>query len=88
MIDIEDFGVYKEGMTREEIKNYLKEYYHSVTQKISFKLIDKKFDKIAGVNTCASIKCPCCKKQIILMYRHDVKRFADKLFLGRETYFD
>jgi hypothetical protein len=89
MKNIDDYGVYAEGMTREEIKEYLRDY--SITQgsiKRNMSELYAKFNKIAGVNTCTSIKCPCCKKQVILIYRHDIKRFADKLFLDKETYFD
>ena len=94
MVDIENYGIYKIGMTGEEIKEYLKDRYNSKEGNLGIRkrkyliVFYKKFNKIAGTNTCATIICPCCKKQIILMYRHDVERFANVLFEGIKTYFD
>ena len=40
------------------------------------------FNKIAGCNTGVIVD------GYALMYREDVARFADQLFLGKKTYFD
>ena len=92
MIDINDFGKYRLGLTKYEIKEYLNlreqdllSDYGNNSNKTS-KAIYHKFCEIAGVNTCAVITVN--KHRVILMYRHDVERFADKLFLDKETYFD
>ena len=81
---IEEYGIFKHGMTVQEVNEYLKER----NKKYKIRNVYNKFGKIAGVNTGALVICPECGKQISLMYRHDVLRFADKLFLGKETYFD
>lgn len=78
-INIYDFGAYNMGLAEEEINEYLK--YR--TGKKGVKLLRKKFDKIAGCNTMA-----VGPQGQLLMYRHDVKRFADVLLLGIPTIFD
>ena len=88
MIDIESFGAYRRGLTDEEIKEYLKltaeglPPYTSLTKK-DVSALWNKFTKIAGANTCT-----CAPDGTSLMYRHDVKRFADVLFFHKPTYFD
>ena len=82
--NIEDYGKYRLGLTKEEIKKYLK--MRANTNKLGG--LYKKFCKIAGVNTVAIVTTDCCKKDIRLMYRWDVERFADVLFLNKPTYFD
>jgi len=81
---LENYGQYTHGLTSEEIDDYLRVR----ARKLNVKTLRKKFEDIAGVNTVAVHICPSCGKQIYLMYRHDVKRFADKLFLNKETYWD
>lgn len=90
MIKIEDYGKYKRGMTGGEIKQYLKERAQELGLK-GYKTISlwSKFCKIAGPgNTMAIETTDCCKKEIGLMYRSDVERFADVMFLNKPTYFD
>ena len=82
-IDINDFGEYKDGMSFDEIREYLK--FRAGVSKIGDLL--KRFGKIAGVNTGAVSKDKD-GHLIHLMYRHDVERFADLMFEGKETYFD
>ena len=86
-VDINEFGKYRLGLTSKEIKEYLalrwKEQFNGVRIK---KSLYNQFYKIVGVNTCAVIREG--KKDISLMYRHDVERYADKLFLNKSTYFD
>ena len=77
--NLERHGDYKIGLTDEEIKEYLK---YRNKGKIN-KTIMKKFNKIAGVNTVG-----VGPEGQHLMYRHDVKRFADSLFNGTPTYWD
>jgi 20S proteasome alpha/beta subunit len=88
MIDINEYGKYRIGLTSEEIQEYLKERYNEglkalpipyKTIKKCLKATYKKFCAIAGVNTVGVVKKD--NKNITLMYRYDVKRFADKLFL-------
>lgn len=79
-INIDDYGVYRMGLTAEEIKIYIQARRRHT--KVS-KLI-KRFYDIAGCNTMAMT--PDGRS---LMYRHDVKRFADILFgESNSTYFD
>ena len=91
MVDINEFGKYRLGLTRSEIKAYLAVRWNElVSPKEKIKKIGElqylQFCKIAGVNICAVIREG--KKDISLMYRHDVERYADKLFLNKSTYFD
>jgi len=67
------------GLTSNEIKDYLRVEPNT----LAISKLYKKFGDIAGCNT-GSV-APTGE---FLMYRHDVERFADKLFLGKETYFD
>lgn len=91
---IERWGVYSNGMTREEIMSYLVARYNEDCVKsqkskyINQEKLFNKFAKIAGVNTQTCIVCPCCNKQVSLMYRWDVERFANQLFNGTLTYWD
>ena len=78
---LENYGDYRMGLTSEEIQRYLEARCH--TEKKNIKDVYSLFNKIAGVNTMAVGPQGQC-----LMYRHDVKRFADELLLGKETYFD
>jgi len=86
VFDIYSYGDYRMGLTNKEIKDYLV-IRHNDLKKIKIKkcsiALFKKFCKIAGVNTCA-----LGPNGEILMYRHDVQRFADVLFLNKPTYFD
>jgi hypothetical protein len=94
MTNVEDFGIYKMGMTREEIRDYLITRYNEKTVKnqkskyINPARLMIKFAIIAGANTQAAVQCPGCKKMVSLMYRYDVERFSDQLFDGTKTYFD
>lgn len=97
MIDIDKYGIFKLGLTKEEIQNYLKDRYEYLVRERfvsvrAYKKVEdvyKKFDKVAGVNTCAAVKCPVCNKMISIMYYHDVSRFANVVFgITKDTYFD
>lgn len=83
LIDIEEFGIYRMGLTTEEIKKYLKN--RACTTRLGH-LYDK-FCRVAGINTVAVIKDEY-KNSITLMYRWDVKRFADAMLKGTATYWD
>ncbi len=89
-IDINDFGQYVDGLTDTEIKKYLRRRaFGTKFKKRSTKRLYKQFNKIAGNgNTGAVAQCEHCKGIFILMYREDVKRFTNKMFLGIPTYFD
>ena len=78
------YGQFRIGLTIEEIKDYLRVRANKLN-------IDKLFDKfcdIAGSNTYASFTCDKCKAIHVIMYHHDVERFADNLFDGTPTFFD
>lgn len=83
-VDISCFGDYTTGLSNSEIDKYLMR--RANTEAIT--RIRERFNKIAGVNTVGVHQCEMCGKQMSLMYRHDVERFADVLFLGKGTYFD
>jgi len=78
------WGDYRLGLTEDEIKDYLR--VRANTMKIE--KVWKQFCDIAGCNTMALYECPDCFKSKGLMYRHDVKRFAERLFNGTITYWD
>jgi len=81
---IEDYGDYRGGLTINEIKEYLKK--RACATRLGRLYIQ--FCKIAGINTMGVIVTQCCGKRMTLMYRSDVKRFADLMFEGTPTYFD
>lgn len=83
-VKIKSFGKYRSGLTNQEIDDYLCVRAGNV----QIKILRKKFNKIAGVNTVACATCGNCGYLQSLMYRHDVKRFADQLFLNKPTYWD
>jgi hypothetical protein len=80
-LDLSTYGLYRLGLTDKEVENYIKARC-MLPQYKKFKNTIKKFWERAGVNTMVIVDGK------ILMYRHDVLRYADKLFLGKETYFD
>ena len=79
MIDLNEYGDYRIGLTTKEIKEYLKA--RGNTKRLGN--LYKNFGSIAGVNTMG-----ISPTGEILMYRWDVKRFADVLFLNKPTYWD
>jgi len=92
MLDINNFGKYRVGLTKQEIKEWLKVRWNellplkSVPLKKINKATWKKFNEIAGCNTCGFV---VANKNIVhLMYRWDVERFTNQLFDNKETYFD
>ena len=97
LLEYEGIDVTK--LSGEEIKKYLLNRWLTLDITKRRKLLKKHkgtiekqlleiFYKIAGVNTAAVYKIPCCKKEFSLMYRHDIQRFSDKMFLGTTTYWD
>lgn len=78
-VDINNFGEYRHGLAKEEIKKYIGLRANTLNV---VRLYDR-FNGIAGCNTSA-----LGPQGQLLMYRHDVLRFTDKLLLGKETYFD
>lgn len=84
-IIIQHYGIYKNGLTIEEIKDYIR----ARAGKLRIETLYKKFCSIAGCNTMTSYHCPCCDYNRFLMYRWDVERFCNVLFgVISETYFD
>ena len=78
---LQQYGTYRIGLTAEEIKTYLK--LRAGTTRLGD--LYKRFCKIAGVNT-VGVEWTRDRKgelhSISLMYRWDVNKFADNLFLG------
>ena len=74
---LEYYGDFRMGLTTKEIKAYLKDRNGGKLGKCY-----QEFKKAAGVNTMA-----VCRGEL-LMYRNDVKRFADLIFDGKKTYWD
>ena len=93
--DIYSYGAFKNGVTNEEIDNYLRVR----TGQFNVKVQRKFFNKVSGCNTVAvwnglvdvgnSLQgSKYVPGSVILHYRSDVKRFADRSLLGKGTYFD
>lgn len=85
-LDIENYGEYRLGLTKEEIKHYLKAKCELPQYRRKFKYSQKlynKFVEIMGVNTVA-----IAPNGESLWYRHDIERFAGVLFNREKTYFD
>lgn len=89
ILKLENYGAYRHGLTDKEIDKYLRVRSRETKySKYSAGQLRNKFNKIAGINTMAVVICEKCKKELVLMYRHDVLRFADQMFLGVPTYWD
>jgi hypothetical protein len=82
--DLDRYGQFMMGLAGQEITNYIKVR----ANKWNVDKLIKEFIEISGCNTGSVYVCPKCRMEEFLMYRHDVERFADKLFDGKETYFD
>lgn len=80
--DIFSYGDFKAGVTSAEIDEYLRVFLN----KTKVGNDRKKFNKVAGCNTCPVVIVE--GNSIGLMYRHDVERFARKMILGTATYWD
>lgn len=72
--DIYEYGMFKSGVTREEIKDYLMVRANST----NIKSIEKKFDEAFGCHTCSMVIVRGI--QVTLYYRSDVKNSADRVF--------
>ncbi len=86
-LSLASFGVYNRGLTKEEIVEYLK----ARANKLSIKKELKQFNELLSGSTCGSTTVFNAKgkKEIkLLIYRHDVERFADVVFDNIPTYFD
>ena len=82
-VDIEDFAIYRDGLTGNERVEYLKKR----TGVKNIGNLYKQFCKIAGANTGAVVEDDF-GNTIYLMYRWDVERFAGVLLENKTTYFD
>lgn len=80
--DIDSYGSFKVGVTTHEINDYLMVFLN----KVNVTNDRKKFNKVAGCNTCPMVVVD--GKELCLMYRHDVERFARQMILGTKTYWD
>jgi len=85
-VNIDFYGKYKEGLTDEEIREYLLARLNEVNTSNTLEscpdVLIEKFNRVAGVNTMAFVDGHS------LMYRWDVQRFTDCIFEGKATYFD
>lgn len=79
---LDDYGVFKGGVTSDEIDSYLRVR----ANKLGIKDLRSKFDVYLRGSTCGSVEIE--GKPILLIYRHDVERFVDQVIDGKETYFD
>jgi len=88
-VDIDNYGAYRLGLTKEEIVDYLhmrelqKGRYKGLLKLEKINKLVERFNDIAGCNTCA-----VGPQGQILHYRWDVLRFSNQLFDGTETHFD
>lgn len=85
-ITIENFGVYRMGLTADEVEEYVLNYAQITggkwTKMKKRKLMDKYWE-IFGVNTCA-----VGPDNQSLFYRWDIKRFAQEMFNNIPTCWD
>ena len=86
--DIDEYGIYRQGLTTEEIKYYLKiRARNTKLAKRTVTRLYRAFTDITGVNTMAIVTLENGTEEM-LMYRHDVKRFSEVLFDSISTYWD
>jgi hypothetical protein len=88
-VDINNYGIYRLGLTQAEVVDYLhirelqRGRYKSLLKLEKINKLYEKYAEIAGANTCAVVN------GIILYYRHDVLRYSDVLFgITKSSYFD
>lgn len=84
ILDIYNFGDFRMGLTEQELTQYLK----ARNTGSGIRNVTRKFSELAGCNTMGVHQCSYCGKQFGLMYRSDVKRFADLLFDRKPTHWD
>lgn len=86
-----NFGDYRLGLTSDEINRYIWGRRHDINPNVvpenygtdvTIARMRHLFGEIAGVNTVAEVNGE------MLMYRHDVLRFANVLFDKKPTYWD
>lgn len=83
--DIYSYGEFKNGVTSDEVKNFLRVYLGQLDDR-RFKAAMKKYDDKFGAQTCAVAHVN--GQDVTLYYRHDVTRIADAAFRNIPTYFD
>jgi len=83
--DIYRYGIFRSGLTLEEVDAYL---LVRSGKTVGIKKLRKQFSDLFGCGTAPLVVCPRCKKNICLLYRHDVERFANVMFENTPTYFD
>lgn len=88
--DIYSYGAFHMGLTDEEINNYLRVR----TNQFDIRTVRKFYDTVTGADTCAvwsdyvTVNGKKVAAEVVLHYRHDVKRYADQCLEGKPTYFD
>jgi sarcosine oxidase delta subunit len=80
--DIYTFGAFKDGLTAQEVNDYLR----IRTNSMNISKVFKKYIHVSGCNTCISIMVN--SYPIVLHYRYDVERHADLAINGTETHWD
>lgn len=77
-----DYGVFSAGLTSAEIDDYLRVR----TNSMNIGAVSRKLNNKLGGSTCPVVNVN--GSQVLLIYRHDVSRFADSILDGIPTYFD
>lgn len=85
-IDIEDFGVFRMGLSSDDVRAYLR----ARAGRKQIPDLIRKFNKEFGCQTCpvADFKIKGKRQIVILMYRHDVEHVADFIFNGTPYLWD
>jgi len=81
--DIYSYGIFKDGLTSDEVQNYLRVRVNSYN--IPQDILNRYSDSNRG-DTCQAVEVD--GKTVTLFYRHDVLRHADKAIDNKPTYFD
>lgn len=76
------YGVFAAGLTTDEIDDYLRVR----TNTMNISSVRRKLNNELNGSTCPVVNVN--GQEVILIYRHDVKRFSDKILDNVPTFFD
>jgi hypothetical protein len=76
------YGAFERGLTDAEINDYLRVR----TNSMNIGAVRRKFNNKMSGSTCPVVNVN--GSEVLLIYRHDVSRFADSILEGTPTYFD
>ena len=82
VLQLDHYGIFNAGLIESEIDDYLRMRANS----LNIAQVKKRFNNELRGSTCQCVILD--GKEYILVYRHDVQRFADAIFNGKKTYFD